>query len=86
MIRCDNGELEMSGIEPEIMADLSVIIRHFRKVFGKTADDKLEQILKVAYMTDEEIIARNKRIRESSPEVVAAFEEMERSMRARRER
>ena len=60
MIKCDNGVFEAKGTEVELLSDLCTIIRDVREALAKNhgeqrADKMLGELVKVAFMTDEEL-------------------------------
>ena len=53
MIKSDRGNIEISGIEPEILTDLSFIVKGLLKCKNMTRE-KIEAAIRVGFMTPEE--------------------------------
>lgn len=67
MIKCDFDKVEVHGIEPLILTELTLLMRtikdHIEAKHGKEyADDKIRSCIKKVFATEEELKEENKRI------------------------
>lgn len=67
MIKCDFDKVEIHGIEPLVLTELTILMRtvreHIEAKHGKEyADDKILSCIKRTFATQEEIEEENRRI------------------------
>lgn len=67
MIKCNFDEIDIHGIEPLILTELTVLMRtikeHIEAKHGKEyADDKIRSCIKRVFATEEELQEENSRI------------------------
>lgn len=77
MIKTKKGKLKISGLDTEIMADISLIIRHVYKEVSKEQGEmitklRLKRAFDRAFLTDEEVCKEA----EACKELINKFDEI----------
>lgn len=67
MIKCDFDEVEIRGVEPLILTELTILMRRIKESIeirhGKEyADNKIRSCIQKAFVTEEELEEENKRM------------------------
>lgn len=80
MIRCNKGEVEFSGVKPDVKAEFSCIVHHLLNHFDK---DELTEAFEHGLMTDEQISEAVKECRQDTEEILNEIEKLLRDIKER---